>query len=345
MDMVKGEFRGNEIGCTPGRLGRPVTLAALFGSVLVALGIAAYVLGALLGVARIVVGDPEWLRRVNEIIIWYSAMPVVAGLAAISYDFLSSVRLKREYKRVRYDDIRSTDLTVVLTAYNDEPSIYEAVMDFRGSPYVKRVIVISNNSSDRTIEEAERAGAVTHNEKLQGYGSCVLRALTEGCRHDDTDFVLLCEGDRTFRASDIPKFLAYAPHADIVNGTRIVEQLQETATQLSIFMHYGNLAVGKLLEMKYLGTTTLTDVGTTYKLCRRTALLKLLPELDGAVNLEFNPYLLEQAIRLGLAIVECPITFHPRVGTSKGGNASNYIALKVGLRMIVGILFGWARMR
>ena len=30
----------------------------------------------------------------------------------------------------------------------------------------------------------------------------------------------------TYRAYDIDKFLAYAPHADIVNGTRIVEQLR-----------------------------------------------------------------------------------------------------------------------
>ena len=43
----------------------------------------------------------------------------------------------------------------------------------------------------------------------------------------------------------------------------------------------------------------------------------------------------------GERLVECPITFHPRVGVSKGGNVNNWRALKVGLRMILGLCFGW----
>ena len=66
----------------------------------------------------------------------------------------------------------------------------------------------------------------------------------------------------TFRARDLEKLLAYIDHADIVNGTRIVEQLREYSTQLSTFMYYGNFFVGKLLELKHLGRGTFTDVGT-----------------------------------------------------------------------------------
>jgi len=76
--------------------------------------------------------------------------------------------------------------------------------------------------------------------------------------------VALCEGDMTFRAADLDKFLAYAPHADIVNGTRIAEQLQDPDTQLSTFMYYGNFFAGKLLEVKHLGKGTFTDVATNY---------------------------------------------------------------------------------
>ncbi|MBC7520157.1 MAG: glycosyltransferase family 2 protein, partial [Sandarakinorhabdus sp.] len=38
------------------------------------------------------------------------------------------------------------------------------------------------------------------------------------------------------------------------------------------FMYYGNLFVGKLLEAKHLGPGTITEVGTTYKRCRRSTL-------------------------------------------------------------------------
>ena len=130
---------------------------------------------------------------------------------------------------------------------------------------------------------------------------------------------------------------------DIVNGTRTVELLLARDTQLSTFMYYGNLFVAKLLEAKHIGQSTLTDVGTTYKLCRRTALERLLPLLrPDMVNLEFNAYFLDTALAEGFALVECPTTFHPRIGVSKGGNTSNWRALTVGLRMIRGIVFGWS---
>jgi hypothetical protein len=160
-------------------------------------------------------------------------------------------------------------------------------------------------------------------------------------RFDDAEFTLLCEGDMTLRAYDIDKFLAYIGHADIVNGTRIVEQLRDQQTQLTTFMYYGNFFVGKLLEAKHAGRGTFTDVGTTYKLCRNSVLRRLLPALDSSVNLEFNAHFLDTALSCGVRIVECPITFHPRVGRSKGGNTNNFRALKVGLSMIAGILTSW----
>jgi hypothetical protein len=110
-------------------------------------------------------------------------------------------------------------------------------------------------------------------------------------------------------------------------------------------MYYGNFFAGKLLEAKHVGQGTLTDVGTTYKLCRNRALTRLLPLLNPDINLEFNAYFLDTALENGFAIVECPVTFHDRVGVSKGGNVSNLRALKVGTRMILAIIFGWRRRR
>jgi len=244
-------------------------------------------------------------------------------------------------KTVHYEPITNPELTVVLTAYNDELSIQDAVLDFKNHPNVKRVIVVSNNSKDRTIQFAEEAGAIAFNEEKQGYGACVHRALTEGAKFEDTELTLLCEGDMTFKAYDIDKFLAYLPHADIVSGTRIVDQLRNKETQLTNFMFYGNFFVGKLLELKHISVGTFTDVGTTYKLCRNEVLRELLPKLDNSVNLEFNPYFLDKALTSKYLVVECPVTFHPRVGVSKGGNINNYVAFKLGMRMIWGILWKW----
>lgn len=126
-----------------------------------------------------------------------------------------------------------------------------------------------------------------------------------------------------------------------MNGTRIVEQLRSRHTQLTTFMYYGNFFVGKLLEAKHIGKGTFTDVGTTYKLCRNISLARLLPRLNSDINLEFNAHFLDRALATGETLVECPITFHARVGESKGGNTNNGRALKVGVRMLKGILVSW----
>lgn len=317
------------------------TRCALYGFVLVCLALAAYVGAVMLAPFRWLCGDPAMLRQLNAALIWYSGIPFFAGTLLIAWDLLRNVNRIRDRKAIRNCPPQNRQLTVTLTAYNDEKSIGDAVRDFVDHPLTQRVIVVSNNSTDQTEQVARAAGAIVFNEERQGYGACVHRALREALAYDDTELTVLCEGDRTFRAMDIDKLMAYIPHADIVNGSRIVEQLQARQTQLTLYMHYGNFFAGKLLELKHLGTVSLSDLGTTYKLCRNDALRRLIDTLDPRVNLEFNPYFLDQALLHGVRILECPVSFHPRVGASKGGNVSNWIATKLGLRMIVGILFNW----
>ena len=67
----------------------------------------------------------------------------------------------------------------------------------------------------------------------------------------------------------------------------------------------------------------------------------LMERLDPKINLEFNAYFLDTALKAGLQILECPISFHPRVGTSKGGNVNNRIATRLGMRMLFGIFVDW----
>ena len=274
----------------------------------------------------------------------FGTAATVLAITFVTLELSVFLPRRRRYLRLTEGDgYQVTGVTVALTAYNDEESIGPTVTDFLSYPLVKRVIVVSNNSEDATEERARTAGAIVYNEPNPGYGQCVYRCLTEAIAYEDTECVALCEGDMTFRAMDLTKLLAYLPHAEIVNGTRIVEQLRAYSTQLTTFMYYGNFFAGKLLELKHLGRGTFTDVGTTYKLIRRRSLERLLPHLNPTVNLEFNAHFLDTALAYGERVVECPITFHPRVGVSKGGNVNNRRALKVGLRMIWGLCFGWPR--
>jgi hypothetical protein len=316
----------------------------LWGLLLLLVGLSTYFLSVLLAIARLpfLFWHRELMVGPIEFLLWYSGIPSTLGVLLIALDLFILFPFKRRSPRCpERKDLSFNRFTVLLTAYNDEESIFDAVQDFQSHPLVRRVIVVSNNSRDRTEERAREAGAIVVNETSLGYGCCVHRCFEEALRYDDTTHVVLCEGDRTFRAFDLDKFSAYLPHAEIINGTRIVEQLRAYNTQLSTFMYYGNFFAGKLLEFKHLGQGTFTDVGTTYKVIRRESLQRIMALLDPNVNLEFNCHFLDVALVHEFSVLECPVTFHARVGVSKGGNVNNFRALKVGCRMILGLCFGW----
>ena len=311
------------------------------GILMIVFGLGVYFFGIVFSMFRLILQLEEPFYTWNTRILWYSGLPTTLGvcLAALDLALLFPAK-RRESRRRILAPVLDRHVVVALTAYNDETSIGLAVADFASHPLVKRVIVVDNNSRDRTSEAAMEAGARVVVEKEPGYGRCVYRCFKEALS-EDGELIVLCEGDMTFRAGDVDKLLAYVDHADVVNGTRIVEQLRDYSSQLSTFMYYGNFFVGQLLELKHLGRGTFTDIGTTYKLLRRDSLVRLMPQLNPAVNLEFNAHFLDTALGSGERLIECPITFHPRVGVSKGGNVNNWRALKVGLRMILGLCFGW----
>lgn len=323
-------------GNSPGRTSPPLALA---GAILVAIAVLLYAAAVVAWLVAVMFSSSSELAlRLFEA----SAVPLVAGVVLAAVDIIFFLPSKRQHER-RIEESESTPqrVMVALTSYNDEESIGLAVEDFIKHPLVSGVIVVDNNSTDGSARVAAEAGAVVISEVQGGYGFCVHRCLTELMKRATADLVVVCEGDMTFRARDLEKLLAFSAHADIVNGTRIVEQLRAYDTQLSTFIYYGNFIVGKLLEIKHVGKGTFTDVGTTYKLMRREILDRLLPRLDPRINLPFNAYFLDRALSLGYLVVECPITFHRRVGNSKGGNASNMRAFKVGLQMVWGLLTDW----
>src|SRR5262245_812291 len=343
-------FEGQETATRSGRVAagasairrRNLIPLFFFGTLLVLFSATLYFFGMLFSIFRLLLGLGEPYRTWNEAIVWYSGIPCTLGIILAALDLAFLLPAKRMgLRRKPPEPVMDRQVVVALTAYNDEDSIGEAVADFRNHPLVRRVVVVDNNSRDQTCAIARRAGAVVVTESRPGYGRCVYRCFQEALAEESGYLIVLCEGDMTFRARDLEKLLAYIDEADIVNGTRIVEQLREYTTQLSTFMYYGNFFVGKLLELKHLGRGTFTDVGTTYKLARRESLERLMPVLKPEINLEFNAHFLDTALAIGERVVECPITFHPRVGVSKGGNANNFRALRVGLRMIAGLCFGW----
>lgn len=66
-------------------------------------------------------------------------------------------------------------IAVLIPCYNEEKTIYKVVTDFKAVLPDSTIYVYDNNSSDKTSELAEKAGAVVRKEYKQGKGNVIRR--------------------------------------------------------------------------------------------------------------------------------------------------------------------------
>jgi len=130
-------------------------------------------------------------------------------------------------------------VTVVFPTYNEEDYVGKAVKDFLSTKVVDELIVIDNNSKDRSAEIAKKAGAKVIKETKQGYGWANRRGLKEA----SGDIIITAEPDGTFMGKDIIKLLNYADDFDVVFGTRTSKELIWKGAKMDWFLRIGNVAV------------------------------------------------------------------------------------------------------
>ena len=221
----------------------------------------------------------------------------------------------------------SKRVSVVFPAYNEEPNIRSAVEDFFLPGIVDEVVVVNNNSRDRTAEEAAQTSARVVNETNQGYG----HALRRGLREATGDVVILAEPDGTFIGRDVLKLLAYSDDFDMVCGTRTTRELVWTQANMGWFLRIGNWWVAKLLQFLF-GGPSLSDCGCTLRLTHRRAIEQIVNELTVGGS-HFLPEMVILGLRKNLKIIEVPVNYRGRIGESKiTGNLKG--TLKTGFRMI-----------
>ena len=94
------------------------------------------------------------------------------------------------------DIIGRNRIAVLVPCYNEEAAIGKVVADFRSALPEAGIDVYDNNSTDRTVEAASKAGAIVRREQHQGSGRVVRRMFTD----IDADIDVLVDGDATYDA-------------------------------------------------------------------------------------------------------------------------------------------------
>jgi dTDP-glucose pyrophosphorylase len=219
--------------------------------------------------------------------------------------------------------------SLIIPAYNEESSIGYVIDDYRDK--VDEVLVIDNNSNDKTKEIAEKKGAKVIRGKFKGYGD----ALKFGMDNSKGDILILTEADGSFFARDIGKFLEYLKDADMVLGTRTTKQMIEQAANMPRLLRWGNVFVAKLIEILWLykSEPRLTDVGCTYRALWRSAYQEIRDSLESK-GPEFSPEMIIEAMRYNKRIIEIPVTYSGRIGGESKFSKSLFTSAKTALRML-----------
>ena len=226
---------------------------------------------------------------------------------------------------------KSKKISLILPTYNELDSIKKVINKFSSLKIFFEIIVINNNASIGTSDEIAQTDAVEIHEKKQGYGSAILKGFYES----KGDLIVVCEPDDTFVEEDIYKLLAYSDSFDVVYGSRTMNDMIWDGANMGWFLRFGNWSVAKLLQILF-NTCSLTDVGCTYRLVKRSSMLKILKKSKVLSNF-FGPEMMLISILLNLKIIQIPINYRERVGISSV-TGSFKKAFILGLQMILLIL-------
>jgi glycosyltransferase involved in cell wall biosynthesis len=202
-------------------------------------------------------------------------------------------------------------VSVVIPCLNEEENIERCViaaldairtMDAHGE-----VLVVDNDSDDRSAELAAAAGAKVIHEPRRGYGSAYLAgfAAAKGA------YIVMADADLTYDFDEIPRFVAELEGgAELVMGDRM-ENIHPGAMPW-LHQYIGNPILTGLLN--FLFKTGVNDAH-----CGMRALRKdVLPRLDlRTTGMEFASEMVIRASKEKLKIAEFPIEYHPRGGESK----------------------------
>ena len=109
-------------------------------------------------------------------------------------------------------------IAILLPCFNEEAAIARVIAGFRKALPAAAIYVYDNNSRDKTIEKARKAGATVRSERMQGKGHVVRRMFAD----IEADVYVMADGDLTYDPKAAPAMvdLLLKDELDMVVGTR-----------------------------------------------------------------------------------------------------------------------------
>ncbi|WP_121666365.1 glycosyltransferase family 2 protein [Mesonia aquimarina] len=201
-------------------------------------------------------------------------------------------------------------ISVIIPAFNEAESIALVIQEIPS--FVDEVIVVSNNSTDKTEENAHQAGATVLREPRKGYGYACLNGMNYLAEEKNKpDIVVFLDGDYSDFPEELSKIVnpIITENKDFVIGAR-VKRLRESGS-MTFPQIFGNWLATTLMKLFF--QAKFTDLGP-FRAIKYTKLLALDME-DKTYGWTVEMQL--KVLKKKYSYVEIPVHYKNRIGVSK----------------------------
>jgi hypothetical protein len=201
---------------------------------------------------------------------------------------------------------KGQSITVIIPCLNEEQGIEKVL---RAMPeFVDEVIVVDNNSTDRTSAVAAALGAKVIREEVRGYG----RSYKRGFAQATGDLIITLDGDHSYPVDALSYLIEAFLHleVDFLNASRFPVR---DARAMSLKHKFGNLVLS--LAMTMLFFRWVRDSQSGMWVLRRSIIKDMKLESDG---MAFSEEIKIEALRNPrIRFGEISIQYSSRLGEKK----------------------------
>ncbi len=201
---------------------------------------------------------------------------------------------------------KGQSITVIIPCLNEEQGIRRVLESM--PEFVDEVIVVDNNSTDRTHQVATALGAKVIHERLRGYG----RSYKRGFADATGDLIVTLDGDHSYPVDAISYLLEAFLHlnVDFLNASRFPVRDRNS---MSLKHKIGNLILSMAMSVLFL--RWVRDSQSGMWVFRRSILADMKLEADG---MAFSEEIKIEALKSSkITFGEISILYTSRLGEIK----------------------------
>lgn len=209
-------------------------------------------------------------------------------------------------------------ITILIPCYNEERGIGRVIDSIpvkkliSSGYYTTEILVIDNNSSDRTSIIARQKGARVIFEKKRGKGNALITGFKNISRI--TDYVVMLDGDNTYKTDEILRLIEplEAGFCDAVIGSRLGGKMKDSS--MTVINRIGNWLFTFFVRQFY--KVNITDTLSGFFAWKKEVIDKLAPNLNSK-GFSIEAEIVTKMAKLGYRIYSVPITYRERAGSPK----------------------------